>query len=385
MKKIASILFALFAFNSFSQETLTSSLTEFYNGIFWANSTKIEYSYDNFNRLEEEIQYSWLGTFWLQTSKISYSYNENRGIIERTYESTYSIGNDSVDVRIKTQYSYNNNKEPIEILVLNWDGSDYENYLKTVTNFENGKGIESLIYYWIDSDWAFSNELPSRNSLNYNSEGVLIDIVEDKWNGSDWELYGKTTYTYNGSNLISKYDNKLWDGSSWNDNDKYEYLYDNNRNVTKETRTSIEDGLEYTSIYEFEYDPTTEMVNLIHPFTDKTGYDYITEPNLHINKLTSSTFTNSTRTTYFYDDSTVGLNRVPSLDFSVFPNPTPDFIKVESRDFEFNKLSLYNVLGEKVMSSKSKKMNLTDLASGVYILKVISEKGEVATKKVIKN
>ncbi|HXU26698.1 MAG TPA: T9SS type A sorting domain-containing protein, partial [Bacteroidia bacterium] len=74
----------------------------------------------------------------------------------------------------------------------------------------------------------------------------------------------------------------------------------------------------------------------------------------------------------------------------VYPNPATDVVNVEVNDFTNfpRSVELYNVLGEKLLSlvpAESKfTISLTNLASGNYYLKIISE-DKVYTHKLVKN
>lgn len=73
--------------------------------------------------------------------------------------------------------------------------------------------------------------------------------------------------------------------------------------------------------------------------------------------------------------------------FQFYPNPTTDVIQLSaSKNIEF--VSIYNLMGQKVMhinvESISSALNVTELATGTYVMKV-SVDGEMGTYKFIKN
>jgi len=74
---------------------------------------------------------------------------------------------------------------------------------------------------------------------------------------------------------------------------------------------------------------------------------------------------------------------------SIYPNPTNGKIEVRSEKLEIRSIEIYNALGEKVYSSIINSqlsiinLDVSDLPSGVYIVKVKTEKG-VAVKKFVK-
>lgn len=73
----------------------------------------------------------------------------------------------------------------------------------------------------------------------------------------------------------------------------------------------------------------------------------------------------------------------------IYPNPTKDIVNIETKGEIINSYTLYNIGGQTMIKSeklkvKSKKINLSNLPKGVYILKVRTEKN-VYSHKVIRN
>lgn len=73
--------------------------------------------------------------------------------------------------------------------------------------------------------------------------------------------------------------------------------------------------------------------------------------------------------------------------FSYHPNPTTDVIYLNSMK-NIESVSLYNTLGQRVMSNKigatSSNINLSNLMDGIYLMKVTIE-GQIGTYKILKN
>lgn len=71
-----------------------------------------------------------------------------------------------------------------------------------------------------------------------------------------------------------------------------------------------------------------------------------------------------------------------SIEFTAYPNPTSDLITI-TLDEEIKSVTIYNLMGAKVINTTSNQINLSPLSSGTYIMKVTIGKG-VGTKKIIK-
>jgi hypothetical protein len=80
----------------------------------------------------------------------------------------------------------------------------------------------------------------------------------------------------------------------------------------------------------------------------------------------------------------LSVNENTMLDFSIYPNPTNDFLNIESK-IEISKVDIYNQLGQLVLSnSNQNKIDVSSLSQGFYYLKVQDENGNVGSDKILK-
>ncbi|MBI3509668.1 MAG: T9SS type A sorting domain-containing protein [Bacteroidetes bacterium] len=86
--------------------------------------------------------------------------------------------------------------------------------------------------------------------------------------------------------------------------------------------------------------------------------------------------------------SGVPVNIQNENDFSVFPDPSDGIFTVHS-DFDNYDLGIFDVNGklilEKNSAEKKSEIDLTDQPAGIYFLKITGERGQIMTKKIIKN
>lgn len=68
---------------------------------------------------------------------------------------------------------------------------------------------------------------------------------------------------------------------------------------------------------------------------------------------------------------------------SVYPNPARDFVTVASSENILN-LELYAISGNKIRSFSNKKVDISNLDKGIYILKIITDRG-ILHEKLIKD
>jgi uncharacterized repeat protein (TIGR02543 family) len=71
------------------------------------------------------------------------------------------------------------------------------------------------------------------------------------------------------------------------------------------------------------------------------------------------------------------------LDFKIYPNPAASTLNIEA-SFTIDTISIFNLLGQIVLESNSRSTDISNLKSGMYLIKVKSERGSVATKRFVK-
>ncbi|SFB04250.1 Por secretion system C-terminal sorting domain-containing protein [Flavobacterium swingsii] len=83
-------------------------------------------------------------------------------------------------------------------------------------------------------------------------------------------------------------------------------------------------------------------------------------------------------------------NTLSSPDFSqnnlkvaVYPNPVSDILNIET-ETEIKSVEIYNLQGQKIKTALSKQINVSDLASGIYMVRIEDTNNAVETKKIVK-
>jgi hypothetical protein len=129
--------------------------------------------------------------------------------------------------------------------------------------------------------------------------------------------------------------------------------------------------------------------------TTNGGQNWLKEksiPNVHIPmiKLRDSDgqlfiFTHG-RGVYTANTRTMPTVVVPaaSLKFKIFPNPAVDKIEIETSENLVN-VEIFSLLGQRVLTSTAKQIDLKSLASGQYLVQVTLANKTVETRKIIKN
>lgn len=74
-------------------------------------------------------------------------------------------------------------------------------------------------------------------------------------------------------------------------------------------------------------------------------------------------------------------NELASSKISIYPNPANDKITVAGADIK--SVEIVNLNGETVLSSTTSNINISDLASGIYVVKIADNKSNVTTQKLV--
>lgn len=80
----------------------------------------------------------------------------------------------------------------------------------------------------------------------------------------------------------------------------------------------------------------------------------------------------------------LSIDETLSKDITVYPNPAKDIIRINE---DFVCCDVYDMLGKHVLSisTNMEEIRVTDLPSGVYIMRILTENGDIVTTKLCKN
>jgi len=111
------------------------------------------------------------------------------------------------------------------------------------------------------------------------------------------------------------------------------------------------------------------------------SYQFYTENNLIYLEITNA---EGSVATFF--DSQLSIDSFSKLHIKIYPNPTSGYINIEAVDLIINQVQIYDINGKLVSEIKTisnPKIDVTNLSSGIYFLRVETAEG-IFSKKVIK-
>ena len=323
------------------------------------------YTYDEYDYylIEEHTKID-EGEGWKDYYMITYEYDFNGNVLEAVAMSAYETG--EMENEARASYSYDGELLS-EVIYQEWEDGDWVNETKEVHNY-NGDVSTVLYWDWNGTNWssdelytytrsgntiellmqymqggAWQNEEKQIFTLNFDEK--VTEILDQDWAGTTWVNDELTTYNYEGDVFPTK-TVKDWDGSAWVDDLKFEYTYDGNGNAVSGL------CLGFGSEGWVSDDGDIEMV--FSNGEKSNEYDgYWVE--------------------VVYVDLTSVNEIVSAASFKVYPVPAENEIQIQAEGFQ--KAEIYSLTGQKLMESLQDRINVGELSSGLYIIKVYDLEG----------
>lgn len=316
--------------------------TQTYISMGWQNSSRIVYEYDGANNLTYLTTQTYNSMSWQNSLQTEYEYDGANNLIRTTAQLVYDAGtmtflpSEFLSTQELLEYTGSEvSKETHQI----WDAGTgwFSNGIFEITLFESGMPKEA-----IDSTWnTFTNMWEIERSVaTYNMGLVSKTEFYDPDGIGGWDLNGQNLIDYTGT-LIEKITEQDWIDPNWVTYDRTSFTYDGNGNRTVVISEDDSSGsLMFESKAETDYSTVT-------PFS-----------------LSTDAFT--------------------KISFKVFPNPASNFINI-SASKSIDKIEVFDVLGKKVlMSTETRKVDVKNLKSGVYLLKMFRNNSSSVKRIMVK-
>ena len=106
---------------------------------------------------------------------------------------------------------------------------------------------------------------------------------------------------------------------------------------------------------------------------NRTAIDILLDRSEHISDLVEQNITCSSLP--------VGIDDVEEIDFTIFPNPSSSIVHINS-EFSIEEIQILNLSGQQMPIKRinSDKLDVSNLATGIYFIKVKSEGRETVRK-----
>jgi hypothetical protein len=127
----------------------------------------------------------------------------------------------------------------------------------------------------------------------------------------------------------------------------------------------------------------TIMLNANYYFTQNGVYTISISGNCNGQKTDSDFFFDLIEINHV--STGIENQKLSLLEFDIYPNPTSDFLTILSDQLTINKITIIDISGKalKIISTDSNVIDITELPSGIYFIKIIA-KDKTITKKFVK-
>lgn len=220
---------------------------------------------------------------------------------------------------------------------------------------------------------VFVSELSAQTTLlTVGSAGALTINSEGTLNVSGLELKPSTNYTINETQV-----SKELTAVSLNGTPAMEKVYSLDADIENFLGTisynyvdSEMNGLSHDAsmyVYDTTSSEWTEYLD-----TDSADYTVtsVFDPPIQINQVTVGA------------PNSLAVEDIIAMGIRIYPNPSSSVINIDYH--EDLQLTLFNVLGQQVMSSNSKSINISNLDQGTYILRAKDSNNTINNFKIIK-
>ena len=286
-----------------------------------------------------------------------------------------------------------------------WDGSDMSglhNNSVFTTNFSSGDYNFSNSYdttwgaasgYW-SSGWAYSNMTDSTTS-GFTNQYSAKPGGGHPIGGANYAI-GKpnSTIVFNNPNGLSiNITNSTYAANSMRDGDAFAKKFTNadqdyfKLHIYGYSNGSIADSTEFYLADFTHADSTLDYI-----VTDWQYVELLPGPYDSVSFDLSSSDVGAfgmNTPAYFCIDNVgnfpLSSNTINQETINIYPNPSSDFIYINSKDSDNYTISLFNILGEIIIDKKInlQQLNLSNLPNGQYFLKIESESG-IINEKILK-
>jgi Secretion system C-terminal sorting domain len=401
---------ANYFYNTIGNSTLD---TLYYPSVKYAQT----YTYNSNNKLINLLRQSYSGGVWMNQSNIEYTYDANNNELSNTYK--YWNGfNWYNSFRYVNTYDANNNQT--QSLYQRWNGVNWKDFNKSNYVFDANNSLIGYDYYTNDTT---TNTWSGLYKADYIFDAVHITkAFAYKWNAatSTWDSLNKSILTYTGS-ICSSYNTYKWNGSAWQNNQRSTALVwheggyfpvgtnlftspSNTSNeiiqVWKPASSTWVDTLKYTNAWDANNNQTDQQLETYIGSAWQTysyakdffTYDVNNNITQHIYQTwntTSQSLVNNKKDVFANYQLFISTDDMEAdNNLLVYPNPTDKELKVESQKSNLKKITIYNVLGECVLSQsigyrQQAIINISALQQGLYFVELQTEK-ETIIKKILK-
>jgi hypothetical protein len=311
-------------------------------------------TYNASGKITLQVTQTWNGTSWVNSSRKTHTYNGNDQVVLTIAES-WNTSLSSWQNTSQTDYTYDVSNINTQTVFKIWNGSAFVNF------------NQSISIVW--SSWTGDIATSKPQSYTFQT-----------WSGSAWvnaqRLFNATYDSFGGSIELFQ----QWISNNWVNDARYTDFFDTQYNKTGERNEAWNIPLamwdtSYEYRYLFNYDANNSITQSIYQQYDNSVHAYV----------------NYTKTIYsdFLFLDVAEIKPQTEISVSLFPNPAEEFVNVNvsSENFVPVAYSMSDVSGKIIFTEATRsthiRLNRNNISSGIYLLTISGESGELISRKLI--
>lgn len=358
-------------------QQLVRKTTHLWTLNFWDDYLKDTLIYDSSGNLIEDLilRLDTNNNMWINDATTQYTYdlNNNRtgGLFMR-----WNLSQSNWENWSRYSWTYDLNNHLTDYFSERWQFGSWVNSLKIKYNTNiNGKFINHVADYWNSSNMWIKID---STTYAYNTNGLILEILGRNWVNSlnNWVYAEKESFNYGANDSLSRKLHEQWENGNWTIDRDWNYVYDSNDYLIHSYGDYWVDSVN-TWFPWF----TTDFVNYANGKVDTAFHNFLF--------VSTNLFDTFSVTDYDYVNFSSVNNVTYNLEnLFLFPNPVDDILYFDSelKSGQTKILEIYSLKGELVYKRKnaSNSINISDIPSGIYSLKIILS-DKLYTTKFIKN
>jgi hypothetical protein len=409
--KVVSLPDQKYYYTYSDQNIVVSEIKKILDNGTWKNDVLEEFTYDDNGNLSVIVWKQWNETLdeWINLNRATYSYTEDGYLllfIDEVWASNVWVYNS------KLSFTYDVANHPVVFLSQIWNNGEWVNINKTIMTYnEMGNMVGLLGELWYANAWRNDVQF----TFEYDASGNQVSQLYEKWDDGIWKNVSHETMEYNSSNKMITKLTEVWEDSTWVNNLFVEFNYDNvdyltfwiSKNWLNNDWVNLEkvsysygqygvvenelleewDGAQWesSSMKKYEYDEFgNALTSDFYTWEDGT----MTQNKdgalmLKYSYGSKDVIFSGYHVDAYYSSVLVGSNSISDSDKQIncYPNPAKEdaVLKIDLKKNSKVEIVLLDMSGKQVSNlfsgvlQKGNNMldlNLHDLSSGTYIIKV---------------
>ena len=360
-------------------------------------SSVILFEYDPYGRVASETKEVFENGYL--SYKFEYEYDESGNMVSlKKYTKEFDVWN----FMYYEENEYNNANQMVTNKAYEDYGAGFR-FVKQLFYTYQDTFLETLLEQLISSSGQSFNNI--RQDFFYNKQYQLLQVKKNDWIGNSWMHTETFDFEYDAFGNVLYYTSEILIGEEFVKNWRYVFTYNDAQELVE--RALYRGFYEWNKIpeekYLYHFETAEENQAILFPNIyqfDLLDFNWFhTGKKLILDEYWVSDcggnihFIESANYTYTPFSIGVGVENYEKEDIWVYPNPTTGELRMENGELRITNVEIFDVYGRKQQSNPELNsgvnlkseivINISNLNSGIYFVKITTEQGEVV-KKVVK-